>query len=759
VGRIRCLEAVVKGAFPNDDIATAEDVLRLGRRMGYHMPDLTDESRPFLKLEDMVRLASSAEAVDQGEQSHTAPPHTQSQRNPASMPPRTRASSEDPQLSLVRDTAGHEHYIGPSGTLSFLGQLRKLVDQNTSSVQATDSEGVNKFVQDDTVQALEADEDYERGSDENTTNAADSAGPDKASPGSITSAIARDFTRLPSADMEEILNQFPQDETLDHLVSSYFKNVHDDFPLFHRATFEEEYELFITRARRWQSRGNTRNRPLPDWGWIGCLHMIIVFGSIAQPKIPGIDHAALRRRCVTAARVLLPQFVAKCTLTNVRVLLLLSLFLHNNNERNAAWNLVGTATRICFALGLHRTDMGASFRPIERETRKRVFCTLYSFEQFLAASLGRPSGVQEIEVEAVPPREGFLDGGGSTDSKLMSMALRLQSILSRTRLIYLDKRRRSDAVPGVEIPTTEAILIALKQWKEEISHLPGFDIPWIKLGDGEGQELEGISLDHLKDSLEWRTRTQLRAVVLLHIQYHYIALTATRPLLLRDVASVKGSSAASVTTPTELSTTAQLCVKHACQLGYLVLLLDSFEVINGLWGLDIFYAYCAAMVLILRLLRRKSLESVSGSGAVIEAANEEACRGLMVKIQDVMTRTDKGGSMRRFCQVVETFSRCIDKPGSRLVERTAGQSYPSGVEPPLQHPMLVDGMLTASVPTNPTPLQPYSQGSSEHMMGFLPLSTFGSTVDYNGQSLGNDDFALPEWSDMEMFFGGYGVQG
>lgn len=728
--------------------------------MGYPMPDLNDDSRPILKLEDMVRLADNSEHAPSQPGSIGAPQQTSGAKATSSQQSRTRANSEDPQVSLVRDTAGHAHYIGPSGTLSFLGQLRKLVDQNATVAPTADADGVSKFVQDDTVQALEADQEYDRGDDDNTTNAADSIGPDNASPGSITSAIARDFTRLPSADMEEILNQFPQDETLELLVNAYFKHVHDDFPLFHRATFEEEFELFITRARRWPSLNNSRNRPLPDWGWIGCLHMIIVFGSIAQPKILGVDHAALRRRCVAATRVLLPQLVAKCTITNVRVLLLLSLFLHNNNERNAAWNLVGTATRICFALGLHRADMGATFRPIERETRKRVFCTLYSFEQFLAASLGRPSGVQETEVDAVPPREGFLDGsGGSTDSRLMSMSLTLQSILSRTRLIYLDKKKLNEKTAMRELPTTGAVLSALKEWKAEISQIAGFDLPWIRGENDISPSTETLPFEDVKSSLAWRTRTQLRSVLLLHVQYHYIALTATRPQLLRDVASVRRATGASPAQDVPLSVNAQLCVKHACQLGYLILLLDSFEVINGLWGLDIFYAYCAAMVLILRLLRPKSSESQVEQRDEAEHHVEEAARGLVTSLQEVMQRTEKGGSMRRFSQVVETFSRCIDKPGSRLVQMGTGQYYPEGVGVGMQQQLCAEGMSSVVQP-HPTFYPSYSQGPVDNMLGFLPLSTFGGQgTDFNGQPMANDNFVLPEWSDMEMFFGGYGVQG
>ncbi|KAM0309142.1 hypothetical protein ACHAPQ_012603, partial [Fusarium lateritium] len=155
-----------------------------------------------------------------------------------------------------------------------------------------------KFTQDNTSRLLEADGQE----DDDQPQRAEGPPQDGPSPGSITSAIARDFTRLPTADMDEILGQFPTNTVLEQLIQSYFKNVHDDFPLFHRATFEDEYELFIVQARRKPHLSASRPLRLPDWGWIGCLHMIVVFGSIADRTIPNIDHSALRRTSVKVAR-------------------------------------------------------------------------------------------------------------------------------------------------------------------------------------------------------------------------------------------------------------------------------------------------------------------------------------------------------------------------------------------------------------------------------------------------------------------------
>ncbi|KAF5555227.1 transcriptional regulatory [Fusarium napiforme] len=682
--------------------------------------------RTHMRVEDLVQNPSSKERTPS-----TRPDIITADSRGDTSPRSSKSHSEEPQSSLVKDNSGHEHYIGPSGTLNFWNQLRNLVDSNNSPYPSPGREGVTKFTQDNTSRLLEAD-----GQDEDDQPPHTTATPqDGPSPGAITSAIARDFTRLPTADMDEILGQFPSNQVLDLLIQSYFKNVHDDFPLFHRATFEEEYESFIVEARS-TSRLPSRPLRLPDWGWIGCLHMIVVFGSIADRSIPNVDHSALRRRSIAVARGLLPQFISKCSLTNVRVLLLLSLFLHNNNERNAAWNIAGTATRISFALGLHRSDMSASFRPLEREVRKWVFCTLYSFEQFLASSLGRPSGLQELDVEVVPPREGFVEGGIGTDARLVSWSVKLQAILARTRLLHVDISQSSG-------PTLDEILTALNGWKRDIGKAPGLDVAWIKM---EGPALESIDhegavdMEELKVSLAWKTRAQLRAVLLLHIHFHYIAIVATRPLLLRDVAAARKED----TPKTQVPTHAALCVKHACQLSYLMILLDHFDVINGLSGLDIFYAYCSAMILILRLLRLRPGEGAESIGPD-EVMLQSKVRRLVATLRNVINHTDKCGSMKRLAQVVDTFSECANNP----------TDPPGTANLPPQGINMNNMPYPAAWSAEQVQGQGVALGSMEGLLDFLPFPGLGMAEGSLAQYVPGSEMEMTGWHDMEFLMEGY----
>lgn len=620
-------------------------------------------------------------------------------------------------LGLIRDPTGRQHYIGPSGSLQFLSQLRRLLISRNQRlpVNNDNSPTASKFTEDDTARALEADSITVDTTDP-VVAAADHGGvagdvvaaQDELSPGSISSSIARDFTMQPWDAAGDLFRKLPSRLVTDSLLQSYFKNAHEDFPLFHRGTFEEEYESY------WALLKQRITAPEPclqasqmEWGWVATLQMLIVFGSMCDPSIPGIDHTTLRRQCVSVTRSLLPQLVSKCTLSNVRALLLLSLFLHNNNERNAAWNLVGTATRISFALGLHRRDVAAYFRPIEREVRKRVFCTLYSFEQFLASSLGRPSGLNDFDVEIALPREGLL--GTGTD-RVVALSLKLQNILGRARI---SQAVRSLASGNTDTQRHEEsakeTISALKAWRDEVAASQSLNIPSISEPDDAFKEDDApvtMSFTEIKLLLSWQDRTRLRAALVLNMQYRYIAIMVARPFLLRDTAMarvVARTDNKNTTNDTPRSDAhsrlASVCVQNACQLAKIVLLLAEFELLNGVCGMDVFYAYSASMVLILR-----SIKEGTPSPGIAETKAQSELRQLIQSIRLVVSKVPKSGTMKRFARVMATFEDSVFNhdalPHAATPRKDSGtQLHATGQDiPAIHHLGSTDPLLLAPQP-------------------------------------------------------------
>lgn len=692
--------------------------------MGYAMPDLSQKSGESPRIEELVRDFST-EAGDQGlagstQRASSPPPrngavnvHVENERSHPSSQTQENGSCTDEPVGLIRDTTGREHFIGPSGSLQFLGQLRRLLllSRSEDAVGSrTPARLTATFTDEDAAQALEADGDQNElaalpsGDTGNGANEGQEIG--ERSPASLGTALVRDFSSIPFNDIEEMRRQLPPRHVLDSLMRVYFKNVHPDFPLFHRGTFEEEYETFMSKGRYYHQHARAGvhlpSPTLPEPGWIGCLHMMIAFASLTGSfdVATNLDLTSLCRHCASLTRKLLPQFISKCTLSNVRALLLLSLFLHNHNERNAAWNLVGTAMRLSFAMGLHRaSDNGSHFRPMEREVRKRVFCTLYGFEQFLASSLGRPSGFYDFEdVEIVPPREGVLDSGQDEDDEAMKLSLRLQVILAKARvslavktLAVANERNNVDGLARQEQSSRETLGI-LKAWRDDLASHRMLNIPLISETDDplcqNIEEMPRMPLQDLKTMMGWQSRSRLRAALVLHLQYRYIAVLVTRSSLLRYVASAqrgeldhaallnRNEARADPYTASAGERLSDICVTHAVQLCRLILLADSFSLVNGISAMDVFYAYCGVMVLILRSLRISS--SASHSHDQREAHLQLELRKLIAQTREILMRVNKCSTMKRFARVVATFEDGSKQDNIRPADSSTNRSTANG---------------------------------------------------------------------------------
>lgn len=693
--------------------------------MGYAMPDLSQKSGKSPRIEELVKDFST-ETEDQGlagstQSASSLPPrtgavnaHIDGERRHASNQNQLREcnSCTDEPVGLIRDTTGREHFIGPSGSLQFLGQLRRLLllSRSEDAVESgVPARLTATFTDEDAAQALETDGDQSElaalpsGCIGNGAN--ESQKIHERSSATLGSALVRDLSNIPVSDIDEIRRQLPPRDVLDSLIRVYFKNVHPDFPLFHRSTFEEEYETFMSMGRYYRQHARAGvhlpSSTLPEPGWLGCFHMMIAFASLtgSVDVATDLDLTSISRHCVSFTRQLLPQFISKCTISNVRALLLLSLFLHNHNERNAAWNLVGTAMRLSFAMGLHRArDNGSHFRPVEREVRKRIFCTLYGFEQFLAASLGRPSGFYDIEdVEIVPPYEGVLDSGQDEDDEVMKLSLRLQVILAKARVslavktLAVANESNVDGLARQEQSSRET-LGTLNEWKDDLATHHTLNIPLISETDDplcqDVEEMPRMSLQNLEAMMSWQSRPRLRAALVLHLQYRYIAVLVTRTSLLRYIASAQRgepdrtpllSRAEARIDPYNGSAGEQLsdiCVTHAVQLCRLIILADSFGLVNGISAMDVFYAYCGTMVLILRSLRISS--SASQYHDQREARLQLELRKLIAQTREVLMRVRKCSTMKRFARVVATFEDGSRQDNTRPADGATNRSTASG---------------------------------------------------------------------------------
>lgn len=117
--------------------------------------------------------------------------------------------------------------------------------------------------------------------------------------------------------------------------------------------------------------------------------------------------------------------------------MLLSLYSYQINDQISAWMYHGAACRFAIALGMHREPTLSSFEPLQRYLRKRIWWTLYSYEQFLCCSLGRPSAIDCRDMDVGIPDDDFLEGV-VLPSRYLEHAIALYVIIAAVRREIFD---------------------------------------------------------------------------------------------------------------------------------------------------------------------------------------------------------------------------------------------------------------------------------------------------------------------------------
>ena len=157
-----------------------------------------------------------------------------------------------------------------------------------------------------------------------------------------------------------------------NLIDSYFTHYHTVYPILHEATFRSQ----CTEA------DSTRN----ERGWSLLYRTVLAIGAwCVGCQLTDTHDEDLLSMCS-----LEPSIFGCGNLSLVQALGLLGTYLHKHNKPNTAWNYVGLAVRVAISLGLHKEFPAWNILPLQRETRRRVWWSLYMFDSGASGTFGRP---------------------------------------------------------------------------------------------------------------------------------------------------------------------------------------------------------------------------------------------------------------------------------------------------------------------------------------------------------------------------------
>jgi hypothetical protein len=438
----------------------------------------------------------------------------------------------DESLSLLPDQQGQVQYIGPSSSFSFHVKLRTLCGQGTPRQSVLF--GRNAAADQDPI---EGDSDPHILSTPGATPGIDNHSPgDQRTPGGET-------------------------PTLESLISAFFEHINPDFTVLHEASFREAYEAWVVEPSN------------ADPAWLCSLLCVLLLSRrVAHVTFPEEQERMWWRRVQT----LLPVVIFTSSIMAVQALLLAAIHLHNTNHRDACWNLTGTAVRIAFAIGLHQDKVNTTQTPLAREFRKRLWWTLYAFEQMQVSSYDRPSAVESAGSKIGCPNDRVIGMATLSPQDYSKWFNRLIVHLGSASRAPKNTRSASgeEAYVG-PLSLAAGVLRDLERW---VNGLP----------------------QHLRlDALEASPPAFHRPLLLLHALYHYTVVVLCRAALLARATTLREGKDS---TNTALIAMADACADSGKALSRILLRLEALGKFDSITWWDTWYALAAGSCLVLDMV-------------------------------------------------------------------------------------------------------------------------------------------------------------
>jgi proline utilization trans-activator len=606
--RYRVLDALIKGLYPQKDTNNIETLYAIAEANDITLPTFDEQTvaeEVFHQPPSKHVATSPQNSADSGGSPSTTLKEPEVVIIPDGKPEKI------PEEKLVPMPHGPSHYIGPSSSFGFVLTVRNMVADLTAALRTIhpDDERAklsSEFGGSNWSKALEPiikdeSDSSEDNIDRNLMEAPSVPGRRSRVPSLFPgSAEGNALSRMKKAT---VLSLLPTKDVTDTFIEAYFEHVHPNYLLFHRPTFQLRYEAM------W-SQPHVLMRDI-EQGWMCCIFMMLVFGAQALEDRDKKQSVQIQRHYLNLVQARMHQLISATTLINVQAILLLQLYQHNCTERNSAFMLLGCASRMAMALGMHREGTSGGFDDTEKEIRKRVWWTTYMFEQTQCAILGRPCAIDDSEVNITFPDELMLDGGMSVPPGYIEYSVQLAKLLSDIRRkIYATPTNLKQQGESPKISVAVQCLLDLDSWHHSLP--------------------QSLRLECLSSLPKHR-----RAVLLLHIQFHHTQSLVARPFILRKVgvqlARRLGKHVRSQDLDQEELNLSDACGTYSRKAALLLHQLLASGMFDGVAWLDAFYIYQSVFIMALDFLARPWDESDSPE----DLARKKAVRDVMGALQNV----------------------------------------------------------------------------------------------------------------------------
>ncbi|WVQ95041.1 hypothetical protein IAU59_002133 [Kwoniella sp. CBS 9459] len=242
---------------------------------------------------------------------------------------------------------------------------------------------------------------------------------------------------------------------------------------------QARYGCFDWRmVRNWHENRHAITQERPLWGVgagadegraLASFFLWLCYGYGAKlSEEEKLEGAVSHEVYYNAAVACLSTLTHHHSLATVQTLVLLIIYgLRHPTAEVSVWQVGGLAMRTAVELGLHRRTRSKTERekdPMRYEMKKRVFWAVYTLDRMMSAQLGRPTGIQDRDIDVELPLNVNFDFAGA--KALAAMQNRQLELMGGRR----PGEEYAGGYGGITSMTSPIHQIRLSQLKQSITN-------------------------------------------------------------------------------------------------------------------------------------------------------------------------------------------------------------------------------------------------------------------------------------------------
>lgn len=132
-----------------------------------------------------------------------------------------------------------------------------------------------------------------------------------------------------------------------------------------------------------------------------------------------------------AKDVLLKHLTASMNVATVQGFALVAIFMLRAFQPNGAYLYFSLAARTAYAIGLHRTEVNASYGEIVRATRDRIWKSLRVVDMLISNLLGRPPSTSDVDCTVKYGKHGVAEVPFGESPHVIDASVQIFMIIER----------------------------------------------------------------------------------------------------------------------------------------------------------------------------------------------------------------------------------------------------------------------------------------------------------------------------------------